>query len=134
MKAFVVTTKYADASVLVWEETPAKAKHTAMGSLWLDGCDWNDLQIKREPRADGYKTTAGILGDDCTPEDCRLMRNLGWHQIDGSMQPCAECGRYEWLDVIESTMSGCDLCVGCAAAKINPLKKIREYQGKEGAE
>lgn len=114
--AFSVTTDCAEASVLVWETTPGKAKASALCSLWLDGCDWNDLRCKREPRADGYRTTPGTLGDDCTPDDCRLMRHLGWHEIDGPEEPCSVCGKYEWRMVPESRLSqDGDVCAECQA-------------------
>jgi len=127
LKAFVVTTDYAEASVLVWETTPSKAKHEAMGSLWLDGCEWTDLKCRREPRADAHTTERGRMTDGPTTDDCRLMRNLGWYEVDGNSQPCSECERYQWDSVLESTMSETsDLCAECAAAKIDPLKKIEK--------
>jgi len=128
--AFSVSTDYAEAGVLAWATTRGKAKYAAMGSLWLAGSDWNDLRCKREPRADSSRTSPGAMNDSPTPDDCRLMRNLGWYEIGGPEQPCAKCGRYEWRDVIESTMMGTsDLCAECVAAKIDPLKKIREATG-----
>ena len=115
--AFSVTTDYADACVLVWDSTPGKAKASALcSSLWLDGSEWNDLRCKREPRADGYRTTPGTLGDDCSPDDCRLMRNLGWYEIDGPQEPCSVCGKYEWRMVPESRITAdTGLCAGCQA-------------------
>ena len=114
--AFSVTTDYDEGSVLVWETTPGKAKATALCSLWLDGCDWNDLRCKREPRADGYRTTPGPLGDYYTPDDCRLMRNLGWYEIDGPEKPCSMCGKYEWRMLPESRLpEDGDVCAECQA-------------------
>ena len=124
--AFSVTTDYADASVLVWETTPGKAKASALCSLWLDGCDWNDLRCKREPRADGYRTTPGTLGDDCSPDDCRLMRNLGWYEIDGPEEPCSVCGKYEWRMVPESRLpEDGDVCAECQANVTHDGRRIR---------
>ena len=114
--AFSVTTDCAEASVLVWARTRAEAKHLGMCSLWLDGCDWTDLRTKREPKADGLRDTPQAMDDDCGEADMRLLRSLGWHEVDGHDEPCPQCKLHEWRKLPESRITAdTGLCAGCQA-------------------
>jgi hypothetical protein len=90
----------------------------AFGTTWLCNDEWVDLSCRREPRADGLRDKPDMIGDECTADDCRVLRNLGWHEIDGHDQPCAKCERYEWREVPESRLGENDNV--CAECKANP--------------
>lgn len=104
MKAFVVTADYVDASVLVFAGYPSRAKLLAHGTEWLCDADWCDLRCRREPRANCYAgDDERILFADKEP-DQRILRNLGWYEVEGNTDPCRECELYEWDKVPESRL------------------------------
>ena len=114
--AFCVSADCAEASVLVWAPTRAKAKSIGMGSEWLEGCDWNDIQAKREPKADGLRSEPGRISDAPTKAEYRIMRDLEWHQIEGGQTPCVKCDKYPWDELPESWLGEDDVCAECAKA------------------
>jgi hypothetical protein len=114
--AWAVTTDDAEGTVIVWAKNRSQAKSIGMRSEWLDGCEWNDIKATREPRADGLRNHPCAMREDPDTEDLRLMRTLGWHEIDGHDEPCPQCGLYEWRDVPESRITAdTGLCAGCQA-------------------
>ena len=114
VRAFMVTTDYAEAAVLVWTESPSKAKAIAMGQMWLDGSEWNDLRCKRVPEADSYKDGPYVIGDEPTLSDLELLWKLGWCEVDGNSVPCAVCERYEWKQVPQSQLNEAHICKACS--------------------
>ena len=106
------------ATVLVIAESVSRAKRLAKQSEWLDYAEWLDLRCKRAHGADKYSTGAERLIDGNSVADQRIMRELGWHEIDGSHAVCGRCDLYEWADLPESIIGWIDdeaVCAGCAA-------------------
>lgn len=122
MKAFIVSTDFSDGSVLVFAESTSKAKSIGQFSPFMEGAEWVDLKVRREPRADKYAGT--IEGELCldNAEGISILRDLGWHQIDGSSDVCNECERYQWDDLPESILHDTEeldvfICAECKLEK-----------------
>ena len=118
MKAYVVRTDTSEGCILAWAETPAKAKTMAFSTDTLNSSyvEWTDLRGRREPKADGFRETEGIIGDMPPEAECRLLRELGWHQCEGNMHPCVKCELYEWEQLPESKITDDEtgwICAGC---------------------
>ncbi len=117
--AFVVTEDYCDASVLVFAKTRSKAKSYAHGTDWLCDSDWIDLRCKREKFADSYAYKFGEGAVHCqTPDEARLLRDIGWFEVEGCHDECRVCELYQWKDVPESKLmydlgDGDPICAGC---------------------
>lgn len=101
------------AGLLVWATTRGKAKSLAKHSAWFDGCDWTDILVNREPKADGLRDTPCAMSEEPTVEDQKLMRSLGWNEIEGSEETCLRCGLYEWHELPESRIGEKGICAGC---------------------
>lgn len=116
---FSVTTQYAEVNVLLFATNRNRAKKIAHGSEWLCNEEWTDLRVKREPRADRYAAKFGEGYLQCeTADEQRVLRELGWYQVDHSMTECCKCGLHEWSDVPESHTTeigdiGEVICAGC---------------------
>ena len=111
-KAYTVTAKRADVSVLVWADAAIRAKSLGHKTEWLCEEDWTELTARREPTLDG-KRAEGYCAEGDKPEDQRLMRDLGWFELEGSGVPCKECDRYAWGNVPESRLDENDVCAEC---------------------
>lgn len=129
MKAYAVTTtRESEASVLVFAKNPTAAKRIALTSDWLHRCDWIDLRARRERKADDYDEKLGVVVVNCrNAEECRLLRDLGWFELEGGGY-CEECDLHEWGLVLESHLEEVQIgpnewmtvCAECA-------KKMPEY-------
>ena len=111
-KAFVVSAKNAEASVIVWTDTASIAKLIGRRSEWLCGEDWRDLTARHEPTLVGERA-AGYCAEGDAPDDQRLMRGLGWFELEGGGVPCKKCDRYSWDNVPESWLDESDVCAEC---------------------
>jgi len=115
MKCWCVSSKWGDASILVWEESVSKAKSFAMGSDWFCEEEWTDLRCKRVPQVD-HMYTVRHRADGNTRADQEIMRNLGWYELEGYSGICEECGLHEWHMIPESVVNPhTELCAECAA-------------------
>ncbi len=115
MKAYVVSTFTAAVSIIVWADKPSRAKSIGITTDWLCHDEYIDLTAKREPRADNDIEHEAIC-DGHNEEDCRLMRDLGWYEIEGTGGLCDSCGLHEWYLVPESRLvdvANCNRCQGC---------------------
>ncbi len=75
IKAYNVRTE--EACVIVFHETPGKAKALALGSEeWYEDCDYIELTAKREPAADKYKNKDPFVLKFC--ENAIIYEELGW--------------------------------------------------------
>ncbi len=118
--AFVVSCDGIDASVLVFAKDASKAKSIASTSDWLSEVPWTELRVRREPRADEYGRKTGHEMIDChTADQQRLVRDLGWFEVEGPSEVCNECERHEWDLVPESKLTEYwdgYICEGCKKA------------------
>jgi hypothetical protein len=122
--AFVVTSDYVECSLLVFAENRGEAKSIAHRSEWFVDEEWTDLRVRREPRADAFGETHGKGRIECsTADEQRLLRSLGWHQLEHSYEDCSKCGLNEWELVPESKLTEVGdtyVCAGCREA--NPTE------------
>lgn len=112
MKAYSVTSDRAEASVIVFADTPAKARSLAHGTDWLCEEDFIELRARRRREIDHLAGTVATVLDGSGPEDARVMRSLGWYELEGSRETCKTCELYEWHGVPESVIVD-DECAGC---------------------
>lgn len=119
LSAFVVTADYAEGSELVFAEKPSRAKMLAHGTSALCDFEWTDLRCRREPVADKYGkdfTKETTIGYDKNAQ--KILRELGWHQLEGEQSSCRVCDLYEWDEVPESALiwedKGEPICKECA--------------------
>ena len=121
LRAFVVTTHHAEASVLVFAPNRNRARSIAHGTDWFADEEWTDLRVKRSPLADVHAARFGEGALECaTADECRILRDLGWFEIDSGTEECSECGRHQWDCVPESHLSDREedrICAGCLALK-----------------
>jgi hypothetical protein len=75
--------------------------------------------VSREPKADKYATKFGetYIGAE-TADEQRVLRELGWVELDNSMTECCKCGLHEWSQIPESKICeigdiGEGICAGC---------------------
>lgn len=129
LRAFTVTSVNGEAGTIVWTTTRAKAKRIAMSTSWHCDEDWRDLRCRREPKADAFRKTEGCVGDEPTKDEQRLMRDLGWFEIEGASEPCDDCGLFDWSNVPESAIGEDGLCVYCHNEKLKRIAaKEREAE------
>jgi hypothetical protein len=103
--AFVVTADHCEASILVFANKRSAAKSFARYTPWLCDFDWIDLRCRREPSVDKHSDEFGAGAFECDNEaQQRIMRELGWYEIDMALDECAECGLYEWSSLPESEL------------------------------
>ena len=125
LKAYVVRDNWGDFSVLVFAAGRGQAKSMAFGiEAFCDG-EYIDMRCRREPRADGLVTEfgEGPLAT-CTTKELRLMRQLGWFEIEALGCVCEDCDLHEWQDLPESILSDDGKCVECQE-KWDDLKKAK---------
>jgi len=119
-RAYKVGHDSCDASVIVFAASPSQAKTSANTTEWLCEYPYIELRCQRLPEADKYLNEASSnlvdLVDGSTVEDQRIMRELGWYEVDGTMEVCNVCDLFEWEDLPESHLEesmGQDVCAGC---------------------
>lgn len=117
------------ASVIAFAPDQEAAKKLASRSEWLKDCEWIDLRVNREPKLDALAQSRGvgiITGDG--PDDARIMRELGWYEIDGSSEYCENCGLHQWECLPESYIAASGdafLCRECLdALDTEPNEKL----------
>lgn len=113
--AFTVTS--GDISVPVFATSASDAKTVALTCEWFESNTYMDLRAKREPRLDAYAETFGrIYFTFDTPEQERLVRSIGWRQLEWDETPCAKCGLYAWSLLPESAIGEAGMCGECSPA------------------
>lgn len=104
---------YEGASVVVFAETPAKAKSIAM---CLD-CykEYKDLRPIRFPEADKF-LDANLEIEQLNldnPEHARFLRKNSWHCTDNALKSCVNCGFGVWDNIPESQLDADGICGEC---------------------
>jgi hypothetical protein len=62
---------------IVFHETPGKAKAFALSSVeWFEQCEWLDLLVTREKRADKFATKDPSVLDFCSNAD--FFHSIDW--------------------------------------------------------
>lgn len=118
-KAYVVTADSVEASVLVFAESHSKAKGLAIGSDFLCDCAYVDLICTRKPEADGFGDGNCVV-DGSGAGHSKIMRLIGWYELDGNLEECAACGLFEFGDLPSSCISEEDgLCAECREDRCN---------------
>jgi len=120
LKAYTVSHINDDGCFLVFAPTHGKAKSLGYGAYCaFNDTEWIDLRCRRCPASDQYAREFGessLSGE--APEQARVMRNLGWHEINGYLSPCESCGLHEWEAIPESHIAeeygDCLECQGIA--------------------
>ena len=116
--AFVVTADYCEANILVFATKPSAAKSFAKCTPWMCDLEWTDLRCRRRAAVDRYADQFGAGAIECNnAAEVKVLRELGWYEIDGSDYECVECGLYEWTSLPESKIhlpaDGDPICTGC---------------------
>ncbi len=132
VRAFVVSAAYVDASVIVFAENVTEAKKLSKHCEWFEDCEWTDLRVKREMELDALAAERGRITLDGRGEvEARIMRGLGWHELEGCAEECEKCGLYQWESIHESYLTDtedgyiCRKCsdIGANAESIHPESK-----------
>ena len=114
LRAYSVTTDWAEASVIVFATTASQAKAEAKGTDWLCDAEWTDLRVRREPTIDTHAATYGQNAlDFSTAEQAAIARELGWYELENDHEACSKCGRFPWRLVAGSNVGNDGLCDGC---------------------
>lgn len=120
LRAFTVTTDHFEVSLLVFAKNASHARALARSGEWFADVDWIELKARREPKADQYSAKFGEGFIRCSTEaEQRLVRSLGWYEINSSHSECAVCGLSPWSLVPESELSDYEdgleyICLGCS--------------------
>jgi hypothetical protein len=114
---------------LVFATKPSAAKVLARGTPWLCDHEWIELKCCRKPSVDKYADQFGAGAIECNNKaEKRVLRELGWYEIDGPLDECIECGLYEWTDLTESelhdSVDGDPICAGCKES--SALKEAKD--------
>jgi hypothetical protein len=115
---FVVTADGCEASILVFANRPSAAKKMALVTPWLCDTEWVELRCRREASVDKYADQFGAGAIECNNKaEKKVLRELGWYEIQGPLDECVECGLYEWTGLSESELhhpdDGDPICAGC---------------------
>jgi hypothetical protein len=108
LKAWCVRSATDEYTTLVFAPTRNKARSLARSLEAFCDADWVDLRAKREPEADKYVAqfcaypSEGFAIECRTTAECRVMRELGYFEVDADSAPCDECGLHQWSLVPES--------------------------------
>ena len=122
LRAFVVTAASVEVSIVVFSTDNSRAKTIAHGSEWMGDLPFIELRCRREPLADSFASEfeEGAIRAETEPE-CRLLRALGWYELDGEVAQCDGCKLYPWSNVPASLLLECDddklYCSGCRATR-----------------
>lgn len=132
LKAYKVTDEDHEVCAVVFAETANRAKYACVGHSWFDWYEYIDLRATRLKDVDDQaeKFGFGMIGDrsdvDNNTEAYRVMRSLGWYELEGNLDECGICGLYAWEDLPESqlvevTEDGIDdyICKGCMSVENN---------------
>jgi len=125
--AFSVTTEWLEVNILVFARNRSHAKSVASRCEWISDGDteWTDLRVKREPTADKHAEKFGETFISAeTADEQRLLRDLGWYQIEGMTEECQVCHKHQWDLVPESKLEdvGGYICAGCLKANSSSTK------------
>lgn len=120
-KAYVVSHDWCDASVIAFAEKPSQAKAIAKCSDFLCDYEYIELQCRRLKEADFFAKTTNIrLVEGSTIEEQRIMREIGWYEIDHTSEECSECGLHEWEELPESQLTEIDGRMVCQECRESP--------------
>lgn len=73
---------------IVFHESPGKARAFALSTVeWFEWCEWLDLSVKREKRADKFSTEDPSVMDFCSNADF-------FHSIDWTCYSSGDCDSY----------------------------------------
>jgi hypothetical protein len=119
--AFSVTTEWLEANILVFARDRTHAKGVSQRCEWISEGDveWTDLRVHREPAADKYAAKFGETYISAeTADEQRVLRELGWYQLESTTEECQVCHKHEWDMVPESKLEdvGGYTCAGCLKA------------------
>ena len=89
MKAYHVQENSGECiAAIVFQDTPGKARSYALSAVdWFECCEWLDLNVKREKRADKFATKYPSVLDFCSNADF-------FHSIDWICFSTGECDSY----------------------------------------
>lgn len=116
LRAYSVTTDWSEVSVVVFARSVGKAKSLARQTDWL--CDevYSDLRAHRESEADRHADTYGENAlDASTPDQCAVLRDLGWYEITNGSEACRICQKYPWTLIEASRLNENYICGECSA-------------------
>lgn len=112
MKGFKICTDFDDVSVLVVAGKASEAKGMAFRTEWFCDCDYIDLIVKREPKIDYLSKNGKRLIDGSGKGDGDIMRDLGWFELENTLETCSDCGLHPFSSVPESELIE-GICRGC---------------------
>lgn len=102
---FVITADGCEANILVFAAKPSSAKTFALSTPWMCDFEWIELRCRRAASVDKYAEQFGAGAIECNNKsEQKVLRELGWYEIDGASEECSECGLYEWSDIPESEL------------------------------
>lgn len=112
LKAFKISSQWADGQMIVFAPTAGKAKSMALDSdsLAFDGCEYMELKAIRCKKADAYATDQRCLTMD-TESEQRIYQSLGWFEYEATT--CDGCGEYEFSLLPETQLNDDGYCVRC---------------------
>ena len=96
-KAFEVDGYY---STIVFAESAGKAKAIAMDSDCLEGIEWVNIRVKREPMADFLYNGYSEIDWDDDGTRLILVRDMGWSCLEAGDE-CNRCVAKEYCRIPE---------------------------------
>jgi hypothetical protein len=96
---------YSETNALIWASTKEEAIRLALLEAWFEYDEVTNLIAKREQIADGKRLNNYVICDSPTKSDTEILRDLGWHEIEGSCATCESCELYVWQDLPESLLT-----------------------------
>jgi len=112
-KAYAITAPGVEANALAWADTPESARELACSEAWFDSINPADMQCERQPTLDGLRPHSYCACEAPTVDDYRLMRQLGWHEVDNEGPPCKRCNENVFSEVLESHLDENEICGEC---------------------
>jgi hypothetical protein len=123
MKAWTVGSDDGDVgTVIVFANSRTEAKKIGKKSDWLVDLEWTEVCCRRLPEMDdkNERQEPHFL-DGESLKDQRMMRRLGWCEINGSYIRCDLCNLYHWEALPESQLTefedGKLICRECTEKK-----------------
>lgn len=100
MKAYTVSDNNGEyGAIIVFADTPGKARQIAMHDDTFEECEWTELRVRRFKEYDQYyegKETADFWMDE--EHRVRLVRDFGWSCIEVFERYCEDCPAKQWCD------------------------------------
>lgn len=121
LKAYMVTSDQHEPCAVAFAETANKAKLHVLGSGWFDGYEYIELRATRLKHIDDEAENfgPGMVSDSIEAQ--RLMRSLGWYEMEGTFEECHVCQLYPWEELPESQLTEVAddeyICKGCQEAE-----------------